>query len=33
MIVVLIIGIAVDAIFGVAERRIRTRYSVVDAAA
>jgi ABC-type nitrate/sulfonate/bicarbonate transport system permease component len=32
MIVILIIGIAVDGIFGFAERRIRHRYGLVDAA-
>jgi NitT/TauT family transport system permease protein len=32
MIVILIIGIAVDGIFGFAERRIRRRYGLVDAA-
>ena len=30
---ILIIGIAVDAIFGTVERRIRRRYGLVDAAA
>lgn len=33
MIVILIIGIGVDAIFGSVERRIRRRYGLVDAAA
>ncbi len=33
MIVILIIGIGVDAIFGSVERRIRKRYGLVDAAA
>lgn len=32
MIVILIIGIAADSLFGVAERRIRRRYGLVDAA-
>ena len=32
MIVILAIGIAADALFGVAERRIRRRYGLVDAA-
>jgi len=32
MIVILIIGIAVDSLFGVAERRIRRRYGLIDAA-
>jgi len=32
MIVILIIGIAVDGVFGFAERRIRRRYGLVDAA-
>jgi NitT/TauT family transport system permease protein len=32
MIVILIIGIAADALFGLAERRIRRRYGLVDAA-
>ena len=33
MIVILIIGIAADAVFGFAERRIRRRYGLVDGAA
>lgn len=33
MIVILIIGIAADAFFGLAERRIRRRYGLIDAAA
>jgi NitT/TauT family transport system permease protein len=33
MIVILIIGIAADSVFGLAERRIRRRYGLVDAAA
>jgi NitT/TauT family transport system permease protein len=33
MIVILIIGIVVDGIFGLAERRIRRRYGLIDAAA
>lgn len=33
MIVILAIGLAADAVFGVAERRIRRRYGLVDAAA
>src|SRR3954452_987770 len=33
MIVILIIGIAADSVFGFAERRIRRRYGLVDAAA
>jgi hypothetical protein len=31
MIVILIIGLAADAVFGFAERRIRRRYGLVDA--
>jgi NitT/TauT family transport system permease protein len=32
MIVILLIGIGVDALFGVGERQIRRRYGLVDAA-
>ncbi len=32
MIVILIIGLAADSVFGIAERRIRRRYGLVDAA-
>ena len=33
MVVILAVGLAADAVFGVAERRIRRRYGLVDAAA
>lgn len=32
MIVILIVGIAADSVFGIAERRIRRRYGLIDAA-